>query len=155
MYFYEQANYIRGPWTNFTFSTRPLNSLLSILKTRLELEEWTNRNQEFSQRTNRKRLGPTRNLVDASPICSCCPPKWGEVTIIAVFAEWEWRLSQFDLLKKSWSSIVQCSFSFRLYRVTEFLANSYNMAKWNIVYAFCIQGGSVISGALSMFHRCI
>ncbi len=31
-------------------------------------EEWTNRNQELSQLTNRKRRGPQRNLVYFSPI---------------------------------------------------------------------------------------
>jgi hypothetical protein len=33
----------------------------------MELEEWTIRNQEFSQGTSRKRRGPLRNLVDVSP----------------------------------------------------------------------------------------
>ncbi len=50
------ANHIRGPWTNFTFSPWRLTSLLAILKTILELEEWTNMNHEFSQWTNSKRL---------------------------------------------------------------------------------------------------
>jgi hypothetical protein len=30
--FYEQAKHIRGPWTNFTVSPLPLNSLLATLK---------------------------------------------------------------------------------------------------------------------------
>ncbi len=33
----------------YSFSPRPLNSLLAILKNILEHEEWTYRNQEFSQ----------------------------------------------------------------------------------------------------------
>jgi hypothetical protein len=47
--FYEQAKHIPGMQANFTFSLRPLNSILAILKNILKLEEWTNRNQEFSQ----------------------------------------------------------------------------------------------------------
>jgi hypothetical protein len=39
--FYEQANHIRGPQTNFTVSPRPSNSLLAILKNILELKQWT------------------------------------------------------------------------------------------------------------------
>ncbi len=66
--FDEQAKHIRGTRTNSTFSLRPLNSLLAILKNTLELEEWTNKNQEFSQWNNRKRRGLRRNLVDVSPI---------------------------------------------------------------------------------------
>ncbi len=46
--FYEQAKHIRGSQTNFTFSPRPLNSRLEILKNILEREEWVNRSQEFS-----------------------------------------------------------------------------------------------------------
>jgi hypothetical protein len=46
-----------------------------MLKNILELEEFTNRNQELSQQNNKKRRGPPRNLVDISlinvisPIC--------------------------------------------------------------------------------------
>jgi hypothetical protein len=47
--FYEQVKHIQGSQTKFTFSPRPLNSLLAILKNILELEEWTYRNQEFNQ----------------------------------------------------------------------------------------------------------
>ncbi len=47
--FYEHAKHIQGMQTNFTFSPRPLNSLLVILKNILEREECTNRNQEFNQ----------------------------------------------------------------------------------------------------------
>ena len=67
--FFEQANHIRGPQTNFTVSLRSSNFLLAILKNTLELEQWTNRNQEFLQWTNRKERGPQRNPVDISPIC--------------------------------------------------------------------------------------
>jgi hypothetical protein len=51
---YEQANHIQGPRTNLLFSPRLSKSLLPILNNRLELEQWINRNQEFSfrQRTN-------------------------------------------------------------------------------------------------------
>ncbi len=72
--FCEQAKHIRGSQINFTFS-RSLNCILAILKDILELEEWTNRNQEFSKWTNMKQQGPHRNLVDVSrinvisPIC--------------------------------------------------------------------------------------
>jgi hypothetical protein len=47
--FHELANHILGPQTNFTFSPRPSNSLLAILKNISDLEHWTNRNQEFRQ----------------------------------------------------------------------------------------------------------
>jgi hypothetical protein len=47
--FYEQAKHIQESQTKYTFSPRPLNSLLVILKNKLELEECTNRNQEFNQ----------------------------------------------------------------------------------------------------------
>jgi hypothetical protein len=50
------------------YFARALNSLSVILKNILELEEWTNRNQEFSQRTNKKQQGSQRNVVDISPI---------------------------------------------------------------------------------------
>jgi hypothetical protein len=43
-----------GPQTNFTVFPRSSNGLLAILKNTLELEQWTNRNQEFAQWTNRK-----------------------------------------------------------------------------------------------------
>ncbi len=45
-----------------------MSSLSAILKNILELEEQTNRNQEFSQRTNRKRREQQRSLVGVSPI---------------------------------------------------------------------------------------
>ncbi len=61
--FYVQPKNIRAPQTNFTFSLRPLKSLLAIFKNTLELEEWTNRNQEFSHRTNRKRRGPQNRTM--------------------------------------------------------------------------------------------
>ncbi len=48
-------------------------SLLAILKTILELAAWANRNQEFSQSTNRKLRGPQRNAVDVSPIIVIFP----------------------------------------------------------------------------------
>ncbi len=67
-YFYEQAKHIRGLQTNVTFSPRPLNSLLAFMKNILELEEWTDRNEEFSKWTNIKQQGPHRNLVDVSRI---------------------------------------------------------------------------------------
>jgi hypothetical protein len=51
----------------FSCTQHSLNSLLTILKTILELEEWTNWNQEFSHWANRKRQGPQINLVDVSP----------------------------------------------------------------------------------------
>jgi hypothetical protein len=47
--FIEQAKHIRGTWKNYIFSLQPLHSLLAVLKNILELEEWTNRNKEFSQ----------------------------------------------------------------------------------------------------------
>ncbi len=34
---------------------------------------WTKRNQEFTQRTNRKQRGPQRNSVDISPISDSSP----------------------------------------------------------------------------------
>jgi hypothetical protein len=37
------------PKTKFTFSPLPVNSFLAILKNISQLEEWTNRNQKFSQ----------------------------------------------------------------------------------------------------------
>jgi hypothetical protein len=37
----EQAKHIRGSLTNFTFSSRPLNSLLAIFKNILRLEEFS------------------------------------------------------------------------------------------------------------------
>jgi hypothetical protein len=49
---HEQANFIRGPQNFFPVSPRPSNILfifLAILKNTLELEQWTNMNQEFSQ----------------------------------------------------------------------------------------------------------
>jgi hypothetical protein len=51
----------------------PMNSHLAILRNILELEEWTNWNQEFSQLTNRKRRGPQRNLTDTSLISVADP----------------------------------------------------------------------------------
>jgi hypothetical protein len=47
--FYEKANIFEGRFTNLTFSPWPLHSLLAILKNILELEKWTNGNQEFGQ----------------------------------------------------------------------------------------------------------
>ncbi len=64
--------HVRWPRTNFIVSLRPLNSRLAILEITvycmLELEQWTNTNQEFRQWTNRKQRGPHRNSVDKSPI---------------------------------------------------------------------------------------
>jgi hypothetical protein len=65
---YEQASHIRGPQNLFTVSPPSSKDLLAILKNTLELERWTNRNQEFTQKTNRKQRGPQRNSVDISPI---------------------------------------------------------------------------------------
>ncbi len=45
-----------------------MNSVLVILKNILELEEWTNWNQEFSQLTNRKQRGLQRNLINTVPL---------------------------------------------------------------------------------------
>jgi hypothetical protein len=39
--FYEQAQHIRGPQTNFTFPLWPLNNLLGVLKNILELKHGT------------------------------------------------------------------------------------------------------------------
>jgi hypothetical protein len=39
--FFEQANHIQGPQTNFTVSPRPSNGLLAILKNILELKQWS------------------------------------------------------------------------------------------------------------------
>ncbi len=44
------------------------NIILAILKNILELGQWTNRNQEFTQCTNRKQRGPQRNSADISLI---------------------------------------------------------------------------------------
>jgi hypothetical protein len=46
--FLEQAKHIRGSWKNYIFSLQPLHSLLAVLKNILELEDGTNKNQEFS-----------------------------------------------------------------------------------------------------------
>jgi len=39
----------------------------------MELEKWINRNQEFTNITNRKQRGPQRNSLDISPINVCSP----------------------------------------------------------------------------------
>ncbi len=48
---------------------RPLNGLLAILKNILELEQWTNRKQEFTQRTDRK----TRTAKNSIGLWYSCP----------------------------------------------------------------------------------
>ena len=55
------------PQTNLTFFPWLLNSLIEIFINILDLENRTNRNQEFSQWISRKGRGPQRNLVDVSP----------------------------------------------------------------------------------------
>jgi len=62
-----KQNIFEGRRKIFTFSPRPLNILLAILKSILELKKLANRNQEFIQWTNRKRRGPQRSLADVSP----------------------------------------------------------------------------------------
>ncbi len=47
-----------------TVSPRSLNGLLAILKNTLELEQFTNWNQEFTQWTNREQWGQQRNPED-------------------------------------------------------------------------------------------
>ncbi len=72
------------------FLCGPRIVFLAILKNTLELENWTNRNQEFTQWTNSQQRGPHRNSVDilVSPVnvislICCLPPKprW----------KWKWR----------------------------------------------------------------
>jgi len=62
------------------------NCLLVNLKNILELEQWTNRNQEFRQWTNRKQRGPQKNSVDISPI---------HVTVFIpyVFIQTKWEMA--------------------------------------------------------------
>ncbi len=70
-----EAKNIGGPWTIFYYFSAAREESFSNFENIFELEERANRNQEFSQRTNKKRRGPPRNLVDISlinvisPIC--------------------------------------------------------------------------------------
>ncbi len=67
--FHEQVNRIRGPRTNFTVSPRPSNSLHQFWKLYWgELEQWTDRNQEFRQWTNRKQMRTAKKSVNISSI---------------------------------------------------------------------------------------
>ena len=56
IYFCEYLYCIWVPGTNFFISPRPSNMLLAIPKNILDMEQWTNGNQEFILWTNRKQL---------------------------------------------------------------------------------------------------
>ncbi len=58
--------FLRSPW---------IFGLLAILKNTLELEQWTNRNQNSIQWTNRKQRGAQRNSAGISPIINASSPK--------------------------------------------------------------------------------
>jgi hypothetical protein len=49
MGFFEQAMHTREPRKISSFLRGPLDKSFSNLKTILELKQWTNRNQEFTQ----------------------------------------------------------------------------------------------------------
>ncbi len=78
--------FLPGPWI--------MNSLLAILKI-LELEQWTNRNQEFIQWTHRKQQGLQRNSVDLCPLNVNSPmfsPSWETaVTHLIRGAFWKFK----------------------------------------------------------------
>jgi hypothetical protein len=58
---------VEGRKIFFTVSPRSSNGLLAILKNALELEQFTYRNQDFTQGTKKRKLGgPQRNLTDIS-----------------------------------------------------------------------------------------
>ncbi len=89
----EISNHIQGRRTNFTFSPRPWNSLLVILKTILELDQWANSNQEFRQRTNRKLRGPQRNSRHISNNCY-----FSHMFSPKLRGKWRWRHLDISLI---------------------------------------------------------